>query len=182
MKKLTILLFSLALFFSIVGTGHTTSYTWTDELTWNNKLIKWWDSFSYEHDISDGTNGFVPGEDFVNSYSLRVTLSGDGGICDGGEVAFINQPGILGDGFYNFSWTSQTFGWSLRGRADINNTGILGVTITSLFGDFYLNNSYLKAEGCKVSTPVPEPGTMLMLGFVLLGLVGVSRKRFNNRN
>jgi hypothetical protein len=32
------------------------------------------------------------------------------------------------------------------------------------------------------SVPVPEPETMLMLGFVLLGLVGVSRKRFNNRN
>jgi hypothetical protein len=32
------------------------------------------------------------------------------------------------------------------------------------------------------TTSVPEPGTMLMLGFVLLGLVGVSRKRFNNRN
>jgi hypothetical protein len=28
------------------------------------------------------------------------------------------------------------------------------------------------------STPVPEPGTMLTLGFALLGLVAVSRKRF----
>ena len=34
----------------------------------------------------------------------------------------------------------------------------------------------------KGTVSVPEPETMLMLGFVLLGLVGVSRKRFNNRN
>jgi PEP-CTERM motif len=34
----------------------------------------------------------------------------------------------------------------------------------------------------KDSISVPEPGAMLSLGIVLLGLVAVSRKRFNERN
>ena len=38
----------------------------------------------------------------------------------------------------------------------------------------------LKARRKAIS--VPEPGTMLMLGGVLLGLVAVSRKRFKTRN
>ena len=61
--------------------------------------------------------------------------------------------------------------------ADIGNQ-------TLSFSDGYarFQNVGLDGEGSLKTVSVPEPGTMLMLGFVLLGLVGVSRKRFNNRN
>ena len=183
MKKLTILLGCMAVVFGIVGTAHTTPYTWTDSKNWNPaEYIKTFGSFSYEHNISDDADGFVPGEDLIYRYSIKVALHDDGGCWDSGELAKIDQPGLIGDGIYNFGWTSQTYGWSLAGLIDINMDGTLNLIVRSIFGDFYLDSSYLTAEGFKCSVSVPEPETMLMLGSVLLGLVAVSRKRFNHRN
>lgn len=48
--------------------------------------------------------------------------------------------------------------------------GILYCELTSLSGNFWFNKADLVAHA------TPEPGTMLLLGFGLLGLVGLRRK------
>ena len=102
----------------------------------------------------------------------------------GWEIALINQPGIFGDGLYNFDYTNQDFGSSLGGWAQLSIFGTLTLSVRSWCGDFYLDYSILSVFGDDGGTPgdigrvpVPEPASMLLFGTGLIGLAGnVSKK------
>ena len=51
--------------------------------------------------------------------------------------------------------------------------GAFRVSIVSVWGDFYIDQSELRIN----YTPVPEPTTTLLLGLGLVGLAGVRRKK-----
>jgi len=168
----------LAMVMMLSGAAWAVPYTWVDAIDFQpDQLVGWYDSFDYTHDLTDNSpTPFNPGEDLILSYNLNVSLYDDRGFLDLGEIAFIDQPGLLGDGVYDFSYTNQDFGWSLTGLLSLNLLGGLDVTITSVGGDFYLASSTLTACGDNASAPVPEPATLLLLGSGLLGLAGL-RKR-----
>ena len=177
MKKITVILCSLVLLLSAVGTAIAVPWTWTDSrdpsdvlLDNNNKF------YHYQHNIND--NGFSPLSDYVTNYTLEVFLRDDKDKAY--ESAYVSAP--LTSGLYDFKSNSNIFGDTLAGLIEINALGILDVTISRLWGDFYFDKSYLKATGNETHpTSVPEPGTVLALGVVLFGLVAVNRKRFSDR-
>lgn len=172
MKRLLAILFCVSMVIGTVGVAGAVPYSWVD--THNpspDKFIGWWDSYSYSHNIID--NGFNVGQDEVTAYSLKVRLYDDGGKWDFAEIAYIDQPGLLSGGLYDFSKTFDTFGWSISGVVDLNEEGELDITVQSLLGDFYFDYSELNASGNKGA--VPEPSTMLMLLPGLAGMVGLRR-------
>lgn len=178
MKKLLGILCAMLLIAGTAGMAGATPCTWTDTVE-DNASIAWGGSYSYTHDITD--DGFVPLVDLATDYVLTIGLYDDNRGWDemlGVEVAFVDQPGLLGDGSYSFAYENQDFGASILGLVQINLLGTLDVTIQSLWGDFCFGQSVLTAYGESNSAPVPEPASMVLLGTGLLGLAGYGRKKF----
>ena len=98
---------------------------------------------------------------------------------DGRELAYVDLPGALGDGFVtNFGVSGEEFGgWSILGLLQLNTLGTLTVTISSIMGDFNLTGSTLTATGLANVASVPEPGALGLLGIGLMGMAFSMRRR-----
>jgi len=189
MKKLTILLCSLALVFGIVVNADALLFT--DIKTIDKCLaegpianIITTDKVTYQH--STPSDFGVP-PDTVNSATLNILAkyvngNNDEVVVEGSAVGNLSSGGWFWNG-----WSTSIF--DIRTTFTNWTTGSpFSVTIDAngCFLDGYLKIATatftLDYENGNDTVSVPEPETMLMLGFVLLGLVGVSRKRFKQRN
>ena len=175
-KKQRFIAFSLVTsIFFLCGTALAVPFTWTDTFdpskdSSKDLRIGWFSSYSYSHDLE----GFsLEDGDVITGYRLTLSLYDDD--CQP-EIAFVNLPGIKGDGFYNFSFSKQNneYDWSFAGVMSLNKYGRLDVTIYSLGGDFFFDWSKLTAWGENQTAPVPEPASMLLFGtgLIVFGFTG----------
>ena len=157
---------------SLCGVANAGPVTWTDFHDFTpDRLVTVFSPVVYSHDIT--LNGFNPGVDTVDSYSLSFDLYDDNDRQ--AEVALVSQPGsLLNAAFFNLSGT-ESAGWTLAGVWQLDLSGHLTVAISSLLGDFYLGSSTLTVKGHSV----PEPGTLALFGAALLGFGLIRRKRIN---
>lgn len=138
-------------------------------------------SISWLHDITD--SGYAPGAP-IESVTLSVLLTDDQSDCVRVFGANLCQPAESGvvnpDGFFNVMLFAQTSGSTTVSTTQgpfaqittaLQNDGKLGVTVTSLVGDFYVSRSDLSA------TSVPVPGVLALLGIGLVGVGAASRGR-----
>lgn len=177
MKKILVIL-ALLWILAFTGKAEADPWTWTD--VYNPQPDIYFasgirDSYSFTQDIRD--NGFNVGADIVYNYSLSISLYDDNDRA--AERALINLPGVISDGFYNFSFSSNTFGMSLTGWAKLNSSGLLDVSIERISGDFYFGDSTLTATGWEANpVAAAEPTTLLLLGSGLVGLGLLGRRKF----
>lgn len=166
--------------FGFASAANALPTTWVDQADLGGgQHIGRWESYTYTHDLND--NGFTPLSDVIESFTLSINLADDSRY-DSFEFAFIDLPGLLGDGLvYEFgAGTEFEGGFSILGRLQLNTLGLLDVTIQSVDliglggGDFNLISSTLTARG--ESANVPEPGALGLLGIGLVG-IALSRRR-----
>lgn len=159
----------------LCGAANASPTIWTDEINFKPaELVSLKTPVAFTHDITDAASGgFVVGSDTVNSYQLVLNLYDNWDNCF--EVAYIAQPGLIGDKIYaNLSGTEYG-GWSLLAQWQIQSEGHLSVIVASLLGDFYIGGSKLVVSGDHRA--VPEPGTLALLGGALIGFGMLRRRR-----
>jgi hypothetical protein len=179
LKKQHLIAFSLMIsIFFLCGTAMAVPFTWTDTFDPSpyskspliDPIIGRFNSYTYSHDLE----GFTLGKDVITGFKLTLSLYDDHDYQP--EIAFVNLPGIKGDGFYNFSFSKQgnEYDWSFAGVMSLNKYGRLDVTIYSVGGDFFFDWSKLTAWGENQTAPVPEPASMLLFGtgLIVFGFAG----------
>jgi hypothetical protein len=152
--------------------------TWIDSANVGSGVyIGDWSSYTYTHDLRD--NGFRPLTDWIEGFHLSINLADDRRGLELPELAYVNLPGVAGDGLVtNFGVSGEEFGgWSVQGLLQLNLVGTLTVTIQSILGDFNLVGSTLTATGVREVASVPEPGALGLLGIGLMGIAFSMRRR-----
>ena len=208
MKKFFFVLCGIVLVFAVAGNAGATSYSFEDMIDyWNFDgsvygedwsfshpsdavFISECDPLSYTHDLNDDVD-FGAG-DVVTSAYLEFDFTNDSSDKHGSFLIFqwdhreyasyvIDEEGVV----HNLGEVDDENITGLVVDLDwLNDDGKLDVTVrvSNELGTAtaWLDHSRLYGDA-ETASPVPEPTTMLLFGFGLLGLVGFSRKRFGKK-
>ena len=132
------------------------------------------DSYVYTHDITD--DGFDLGTAVGGTIEIDIIDSASGWDEFWPEVILITLDAFdLDTGGLSVSFSDLLFNNDLEvnALATINETGQLDVTITSIWGDFFIGDSVLTV----ITSSVPEPSALGLLGLGLLALGAARRRR-----
>ena len=117
-------------------------------------------------------------KDSIYSNTLKHKLYDDGGNNIYRKSAVIDHLGIVGNEFYNYNYSTSGFGLSLAELIQLTEAGKNVITISSVTSNLYNGNIHLTAFGTDAA-PVPESGSMVLLGFGLLGFAIYGKRRIN---
>jgi hypothetical protein len=142
------------------------------------------DHKTYWHNLVN--EGFVVGTHVAQSFDLFITLFDDLDLLQG-ETVSVNVAAGSSEAQYgsllnlylpSFSVYGSTLAQALL---QITDTGLLSVKISSVRGDFYLGNSYLRVNAWAPNgnVAVAEPGMLMLMlaGLAAVAGIAITRRR-----
>ena len=193
MKRGYLILLSIFIIFGLSGLSNATSFTIGEDGSFVFGGIGFGD---YSAKALASTFDLDPNKSTQLKFfdvSLN-TLAVGGGQVKASIDLLTPSSGSLNDegGYYGLHlpiFGGYTFGkilWGAPKKIAYGSGGLLELDLFDING-FGAGSSFIISGNIKnirnsAPTSIPEPGAMMGLGFVLFGLLAVSRKRFNNRS
>ncbi|WP_372656496.1 PEP-CTERM sorting domain-containing protein [Hydrogenophaga sp.] len=174
MMKLKSLLAGVA--FAVVSVAASAT-PWTQTIDFNPDVYISNNTYSWTHDLT--TDGFNPGSDLITNFNLSVTIKDErDSIFSSWEWAAIDLPGVFDDAIWFSPIGSNNAGGNdFFGYLQLNTSGLLSVSLSSVLGDFLLDKSTLTASGFDGNkNQIPEPGILALLGLGLAGMAVLRRR------
>ncbi|WP_435237637.1 hypothetical protein ACR30L_08765 [Psychromonas sp. PT13] len=167
MKKIHSIFISACLILSFIATSTASTITDTVE---QNIYLSTWQTYHYTHDLTD--NDFVLGN--ALSATLSINLYDDNiglwFLPDGPEkTLFVIENFDFDTGGVTFGANDFYNDLGIQALGAINYNGLLDITVTSLYGDFFIGDSVLTVD-------VPAPTSIAILLCALLAF-GVNQSR-----
>ena len=182
MKSFRTILF-LAIFLGMAGIANAIPITtWTDTIDVNHRI---WANSTYTFNLIKDTQvtptPYSPGTDRITSATLEFAILGVNGfspVSGNVNIGTINIANMQTGRYSFYIYTDRTIPLSCEVVNELSSTGILQVMFDRTAGRQWLDYLTLTAKGYDNSTaPVPEPGTLLLLGSGITGLVLYGRRR-----
>ncbi|MGO9646971.1 exported hypothetical protein [Candidatus Sulfotelmatobacter sp. SbA7] len=133
------------------------------------------------------SGNLTTGATFAAGGSFQIATNGTNGLPDGviftgsfsGDVSW--QRFIVGNGVTEYTLTGPISGILVEGNQNIAVVGLTVQLTVSVGSGSHNTISIMIASGNTNLTPVPEPGTLGLLGTGLLGIAALVRQRYKPR-